>query len=610
MRCSGRVVAAILMGCAAGAAQDIDITGRVVDGLGAPVAGARLVVQPLHLTAPPTPGRKGVYLLALQRHQDSARWPSGATDHEGTFRMLLSPSQRALAAAGGREVELVVRANGYATWRRAIGSDPRAAGAEPIVLKPSATSPGLQIRCDGPRPARGWVTIERPFRVRGQRTIWLRDLLPLQADGSCEFHEPPLVPGEIPAIAPTMREEGYRVTVYAAGCERLQKLLTAGSHALELPAGPPARRVVVERAEPARAPLQVTWRIGGDELTLTLDEPAVPLLGGEMPLRIESASGPVAIDSWDPDLPLFVQKAPPAGEAPSRPPPPPRASDFALVVHDFQGQPAAGAGLWLEDAAVKQAGPDCVPFAVCDANGRATLRAVPHGTHWLWIRHPGLGERELPIGSGSQQVPLPPVRLRKLPQAEASESGLPGTLLLALDGGDLGLEAGILGHDGRVHQRRFPATPRFLRLEGLVPGPTTFYLARGEQPSIVFGGVLATDLSAPPLRPLATPVVHWRLNVLDSEGQPARDVSLWFPETAEGPRPARRPGASAFALQKLEEPGTWRCSLALHGSVWLRVHGAQGESRDVLFSHEKAGAVIAVKLQPGTAAATPRDGGK
>lgn len=592
-------VLALVACTAASPAQDTpEVGGTVVDQDDNAVAGARVDFRALDVRALPRRGLKGVYTLAQARHRAQIKLPRTVTDREGRWRVLLSPQQAALALAGAVELEMRVEAPGFATWQRAIGPDLLAANAHPVHLQPLGAGLTLNLSAAA-EPARGFVLVERAFRVRGSQSIWLRDLLPITDRGTVRFAEPPGVPGELAPTRPTARAEGYRISVFAAGMARVTTLLAEGEHHLALqPSDYGSRRILAERAEPARPPIELTYAIADQERTLTSEQAIAPVLGDQVPIRIQTGSGPVEIDSWDPDLPMFVVlgEAAAAAGAPRDVAPPRRDGVLRLDVVDRRAQPLFGAGVWIENQCVAEAATDAAVFGLSDARGRVELHGLPSGSYRVLVRHPQAGELET-LATVRDAVVSQQVRLRPHSETEPEQLPLEGTLLLDVTAlfGDESLEIGMVTADRRVVRRRFDEVPRLVRLAGLVPGPTTFYLRRGDAPPLFFGGVLAGATPEPAMAINAPEARHFTLTVLDDQGQPVADTYLSLGEGAL--RDQRAFSASLFSLGPGSHPGQHVVDLAVHGSLWLRVHGPQGAARDLELG-PTSDAALEVTLRP------------
>ena len=591
-----RSIAALGALAAAAAAQDVEVAGTVTDASGQPIAGAEVTFLPLPVAARPRTGSKGRYQIAQAAHRAATRLPRTRTARDGTFRCLVSPQVAALAAGSGVELAMQVQAPGYHTWMRAIGDRLEGASGSVVVLTP-ARAGRLRVRVATPVEGgcRGFAVIERAFRARHDRTVSLRTVLPLDEHGAVAFDEPARVPGEIEAALPTARAEGYRVTLYVLGLDRWQGMLTEGKHELhvERSAFPP-RRVLAERGEPAKTPIDATFELHGEEVTLRLDTPAVPLLGDEPPVRVHSASGPVTVDAWDPDQPLFVEPPPeeaaPVAGAPTR-----VEREVRLVVRDRAGEALLGAAVWVEDSAARTMDAGRT-FAVTGPTGTARLSGLPPGMHWLLVRHPTAGEREVLCDTARES--LLEVELRDSPAAPARANLVPqaGTVLVDLEAARTAetVEVGIVQAGGRILRRVFSDGTRRVRLEGLPPGPVTVWARVDGGPAHVVAGVLATGEERPAVEPLRAPARTFVLDVRQADGGPARDVALSLGDTA----PKGRKPLTAALLPLTPEGDRLKLALHLSGDAWVVVHGPAGEQRDVLLRDEGGPPVVEVTLPP------------
>ncbi|MEZ5964710.1 MAG: carboxypeptidase-like regulatory domain-containing protein [Planctomycetota bacterium] len=590
---------------AVASAQDMELQGRVVDDRGAAVANADVTFLPLPARARPRSGHKARYRVAQAAHRAGAKMPRTRTDRDGAFRCLVSPHIAALASGSGVEMAMRVSAPGHVTWMRAIGDDLSGANGVVATLPRAAArpSPRLEIRVqtavDG--SYRGVALIERAYRARPDRSVWLRDVVPIDPLGRVTFDEPARMPGEVPALLPTARAEGYRVTLYVAGLDRWQHTLTEGSHEVRPERSDlPPRRVLAERGEPARAPVQATYEIGDEEMTFAFDQPLVPLLGGEVPVRVTSASGPVVVDAWDPDVAMFVESAAIDKEGPAAPagaaPQTAERRSATFTILDRRRQPLFGAALWLEDQSARTLLADQRPYAVSDPTGTARLVGLRPGTHWVLVRHPRVGEREVLLDT-VHEGPIEVV-LRESANAtgETDLEAQPGSLLLDLEqrgASDEAVDVGIVQGGRRVVRRGFDERPRLVRLEGLVPGPVTVWVKVGEGPAHIISGALATELDEPPMHPLRAPVRSFVLEVRAHDGKPADDVFVSLGEAA----PRGRPPLTASLLPLTRDEATGRYTLGVHltGDLWVVVHGAGDTRRDVLLG-EGAAPVVSVQL--------------
>lgn len=596
------VAAALVLGGSA-SAQEMEVKGRVADTRGNPVAGADVTFLPLPAGARPRPGTKARYRIAQAAHRAAVRLPRTRTARDGTFRCLVSPSLAGLAAGSGVEMAMQVSAAGYRTWMRAIGD--RLEGADgQIAVLPDATATGaplLDVRVatgvDG--PYRGYALIERAYRARPDRSIWLRELLPLDPLGRVVYHEPARVPGEVDAMLPTARPEGYRVTLWVAGLDPWQRTLAEGVHEVRPERSDfPARRVLAERGEPARLPIEATYEVAGEEVTLRLDEARVPLLGGEAPVRVQSGSGPVVVDAWDPDLALFVDgsaRAPVATTVTHAEPATTRQAQ--LVVLDRARQPLFGAAIWLEDAAAQSVLPEHAPWAVTDPQGNARLAGLPRGAHWALVRHPTAGEREVLLDTvqpGPVEVQL---RDRAASEGRSAFTTAPGSILLDFEhraGPEEALEVGVVQVGQRMLRRGFDERPRLVRIEGLIPGPVTVWARLAEGPLHVSSSVLATAEPQPPVRPLHAPARTYTFDVRTHDGQTAAGAYVSLGEAA----PRGREPFTARLLPVVRDEASGRFALTLHllGDLWVVVHGTDGARRDVLLRGEGGPPTVEVRL--------------
>ncbi len=584
-------------------AQDQEVAGRVTDERGTAIAGADVTFLPLPVDARPRAGSKGRYRLAQAAHRATTKLPRTRTDRDGTFRCMLSPQLAALAAGSGVEMAMRVSAPSHLTWMRAIGE--RLEGADGVVAvlprTPPNATPRLRLRVatavDG--AYQGFALIERAYRARPDRSVWLRHLAPLSNTGEVEYDEPARLPGEVGAGLPTARAEGYRVTLYVAGLDRWQRTLTEGAHEVRPERSDlPPRRVLAERGELARTPIEATYELAGEEVTVSLGDPRVPLLGGETPLRVHSASGPVAVDAWDPDLPLFVdnQPAPQAKveEAGAPTPVPTRAIDLAVV--DRRGTPLFGAAAWLEDSVARAMLPAGRPYAISDPRGTPHLTDMPPGMHWLLVRHATAGEREVLLDT-TQAGPLQVV-LRPAPVESATENAVvPGSLLLDLGpatAADDALEVGVLQVGGRMLSRGFPERPRLVRLEGLTPGPATVWARVGDGAVHILAGVLATSADDGAVHPLRATAKTFVLSLRTHEGKAADGAYL---SLGEGTPKGKKPFTTDLLPLTIDATsGRATLTLRLIGDLWVVAHGAQGERRDVLLQSDGGAPVIEVAL--------------
>ncbi len=590
----------VLVLTAAVRAQDVQLAGTVHDDAGAPVAGATVAFEALPVLARPTPGARGRYTLAQAAQRTRTSLPKTRTDRSGTWRIVLSPQQAALTDGSGVELALRVTAEGCGTWLRGIGTRIAAANGIDAVL-PRARGDGARLRVRIEPAVQGYALVERVYRARGDASLWLPTIVELGADGAFTFDEPPRVPGETPATLPTARAEGYRVTIFAAGCERWQRTLAEGAHTipLEVSADPP-RRVLAQRGEPAATPITASYRVAGTEVTLSFGDPRVPLLGGELPTRVRSASGPVLVDAWDPDAALFVDAAAEPAPAPAAGSTPVAAGATAtFAVADREGQGLFGAVIWLEDSGARTMSLDPPPFAITDALGRARLTGLPTGVFRALVRHATGGELEVLVDSSSTtpiEVELAPTPAPPEPEAPRATTA---SILLDLDAskaeGSQRVEVGVQYAPGRVLMRSFPDHPGFVRIEGLPPGPMPIFARIADGPVHLLGAVLASADDRPAVRPFAAPAKTFVVKVRAAEGVLEPEVYLSLGDAA--PR-GRKPYTTALLPVTYDkETGEARLTLHTAGDVWVMVHGADGRGVDLLLP-DVPGEPLPVTLPP------------
>lgn len=590
------------------AAQEVELAGTVHDEAGAPIAGATVAFQALPVTARPTPGTRGRYPLAQAAQRAKSSLPKTRTDRSGNWRILLSPQQAALTDGSGVELALRVTADGCGDWLRGVGTRIAAAnGIDAVLPRARPDAPRLRGRVE-PAGTRGYALVERVYRARDDASLWLRELVAIDANGAFALDVPARVPGELQATRPSARAEGYRVTIFGAGCEPWQRTLAEGEHAIRLqPSADPPRRVLADRGEPARTPLTVTYQIQGTEVTLELQEARVPLLGGEVPTRVRSASGPVLVDAWDPDAALFVdaaldaraKPAPAAGAATTKPDEPSRTATFTVT--DRTDSPLFGAVIWLEDSAARSMSLDPPPFAITDSLGRAQLAGLPAGVFRALVRHATAGEQEVLVDASAAApiaVTLTPTATPEV-VAEPAVSA-PASVLFdvgaAAEGERERVEIGVVYSPGRLLVRSFDDHPRLIRVEGLLAGPLPVFARVGAGPLHLLGAVLASDEPRPAVQPMAalekTFVVEVRTH--DDKFEPEVYLSL-----GEGAPRGRRPYTAAFLpLTYDKEKGEARATLHCAGDVWVRVHGADGRAADLLLPDAPGGPLRVVLPAP------------
>lgn len=603
-----RAILGVLALAGALAAQDVELAGTVHDDAGAPIAGATVAFQALPVTARPTPGTRGRYALAQAAQRAKSSLPKTRTDRSGHWRILLSPQQAALTEGSGVELALRITADGCGDWLRAVGTRIAAAnGIDAVLPRARPDAPRLRVRVE-PAGTRGYALVERVYRARDDASLWLRELVALDAGGGFSLDAPARVPGELQATRPSARAEGYRVTIFGAGCAPWQRTLTEGEHAIRLqPSEDPPRRVLADRGEPARTPLTVTYKIQGTEVTLEFPEAKVPLLGGEVPTRVRSASGPVLVDAWDPDAALFVDRTldagtsptPPTGDAATRLDEGGRGATFTIT--DRTDSPLFGAVIWLEDSAARSMSLDPPPFAVTDSLGRARLAGLPAGVFRALVRHATAGEQEVLVDASASApiavtlTPTPTPETLAEPAVSASASVL-FDVGPAAEGEPERVEIGVVYSPGRLLVRGFEDHPRLIRVEGLLAGPLPVFARVGAGPLHLLGAVLASDEPRPAVQPLLAPektfVVEVRTH--DDKFEPEIYLSL-----GEGAPRGRKPYTAAFLpLAYDKEKGEARATLHCAGDVWVRVHGADGRATDLLLPDAPSGPLRVVLPAP------------
>ena len=584
--------------------QDLELAGKVRDSKGAAVVGASVELGTLPLLPAALSGTRSSYKLAMASQRQSVPMPKTVTDGDGEWRMLLSPQQSALAAAEAVEMELVVRAQGFATWRRAIGASWLAASGQTATLQTPGAGLALQLEGHGGAYL-GYALVERPFRVPGGRTVWLQDLLRVPGSGKLEYPEPPRVPGEVAAQSPTARLEAYKVTLFCADLEGTVTFVGAGATRLAVrPAEGGRRKILKERAELVPGPIEATWSLAGHKIQLGFESARVPLLGSEAPIAVTTKLGPVALDAWDPDQPLFLRDLANADELEHKAEPPTEGTfSDVLVEVKRKDQPVFGAGVWIEDPASKRSGKDAVLAAMTDPRGRATLRGIPAGTWRIFTRHAVHGQREALVTAPSKESVALTLAKRDETDTGPKPTTLAGTLLLdcgerSNEAAKESLEVGVLGPDGKLVRKVFEAATRYVRLDGLVPGPTNLYVRTGTQAPTVLGGILAQDSATSDPGELAVAIASAvphviRIHVRDSQGAPVPTAKLSLGEaTPAGKDPS---SLGLLPLEPTPEAGTFLFKIRALGNLWARVHGPAGEHVDVVFPGQ--GDVLDVRLK-------------
>lgn len=552
------------------AAQQIDLTGRVVDLRGKPVAAARVTFEPLDLPASPIPGVRSGYQLAQHIQLARQRLPTAITDREGEWRVTLSTSQAALTTSGLSRYLMQVRAPDHAAWQRAIDGDLTLASEADVVLAPLPAAPPLTFRVLGiERQPAGFCVVERAFRVTRNRTIWIPSVIPIADDGQCEFDQAVRIPGEPAATSPTAREEAYRVTVYPNGCEPLRAMLAPGSGqrltAAESPWRP--RKILAARAEPPRPPFRATYRIENTEQVVDLSEPVVPLFGDLEPVRVETGSGLVELDAWDPDLPLFLIRDGAVADATGALEPEPNPNTrLDVVVLDSDGRHVLGAGIWIENRITKRAPSNATVFAVTDPRGRARLSGLVPGTFSLLAHHPRFGIAEaladLSANGGQLEITLRPGR-----ETKPTDPIVTGVVSLDLRGMVRRPEAkcsvGMFG-GARLIWRRFDRCPERVSLEGLPLGPTSFFVRIGDGHACFFGDHIARARGGAALRPETLRPIRFSVVVRDENGD-----TLDGAQISLGDKPGRDGVIPSTSLFPRAADGS--IEVRLHGRIWVTI---------------------------------------
>ncbi|MBK8978528.1 MAG: carboxypeptidase regulatory-like domain-containing protein [Planctomycetes bacterium] len=571
-------------------AQELQVTGRTIDLGGAPVARARVRVARLDIPPVPAVGRRGGYAIAAERALGARRLPLAASGRDGEWRMLLPPQLAAVLGAGILPLELRIEADGCATWRRSIGTDLFAVDGLAAALEPVRDDAFVELDLRGPRGRpRGLVLIERPFRVSGRRTLWLRDWLDIPAAGPLRFEQPARVPGEVPAPVPTARPEAYRVSVWAEDCDLDTRFVGEGERAVVAldPAPWQARSVLGPRGRPPEPPFAATWRVEGRELTLPLDAARIPLLGALPPVRATTGSGPVLLDAWDPDLALLVARPedlrdadPPHDEDPTTGPAAAAIGELSIVVEDPAGAPLQGALVLVEDRALKRVAGTAAGFGVTDQRGLARLTGLPVGPAFVLVCHPRHGEREGRLELRAEHDgPLPRVRLRGAdPDAqdgEPPEPGRPGTLLVEPARRDAEwLELGVVQPSGDVAVRRVDGAPARIRVDGLVPGPTTLYLQHPDGSGTVWGERLATTDPTARVRATDVPERSALLLLRTQGGEVPTACTIALDDKGLG--------AALFRVEATDAPGAFVVRGRWTGAPWIRVLAGERSGRCAL----------------------------
>lgn len=584
-------------------AQHAELKGRVVEaGSQSPIAGARISFSTIAIPATPLPGVKSDYRSTQRLLLARSRLPATVTDRDGEWRILLSPKLAALTTSGLSRLMMTVEAPRHTTWQRCFDGDLRAAALGAAAeLQALPETPPLQLKLRSLRraakPPRGCVVVERSFRIQRNRTVWIRDVVPIAKDGTCAFDRPVRIPGEPAAVSPVARAEAYRIEVLAAGFEPLITMLPPGEHDLTLEASAwKPRQILAARAQPASGPVRATYAVAGARggaFELEFDTSAVPLLGDIEPDAIRTGSGPVEVDAWDPDVPMFVADvASSEGEAAAEDAEEPELSGvLAVAVVDARGQPVFGAGVWLERRALRRASTASELFGVSDARGIATLEHLPEGSFSVLVQHPDAGFAEslvdvVPGGAASiekaklnaAKVKLRPHRRRST--TEAATTTPPGSILL-----DLGrapaepqrVAVGMFSGDDVV-MREFDTHPGDVRLEGLPLAPTGYFVRFGEDPPLFVGDVLPGTAADPAQDPTDIAATTFRI---DAQGPDGEAMPIQWLSLGDLPRRDRAPKTSElFTLAK--DGATTLCTVHVRGVLWLRAFAEGMAPADVL----------------------------
>ncbi len=584
---------------AALSAQHVELKGRVVDEAGAPVPGARISFTPLRIPPRPIPGVRGGYGLAQRLRVAKTRLPKTITDRDGEWRVTLNPIQAALTTAGLTRFLMQVRSKDHAAWQRCLSGDLREVSTFTARLANKPARPPLEFQVrGGEAPYFGCVVIERAFRVARNRAIWIATTQQIERDGSCTFDQEVRIPGEPGAVSPTARAEGYRVTLHIAGLEAAQVTLPPGKSVVELEPSPwGSRPVLAARAAPAKPPIRATYEVGDEEIVLELPNHKIPLLGEIEPIRVTTGSGEVELDAWDPEVPLFLKQEDVATEASTsdeevETAPAPKGS-LQITVTDRRGNPVYGAGVWLENRAVKRAHVETDLFAVTNTKGVAKLEKLPKGTFSVLTKHPdhGIAEVLADVRTSGTKVET---KLFAPRNVAVDERPADGQILLdfgEMPVADRATKTSVGMFDGpRVIWRRFDHRPRFVRIEGLTPGPTNFFVQVGDEPARFIGGELTRALDAPAFDPLSIEPTTYTIRAADADGTALNDISISL-----GDKPGRdgKPRSSSlFAVERVEA-GVFRVTAHVHGVLWAQVLSEGHVAGEIGLEAGAAGEIVA-----------------
>lgn len=609
---------ALALAATAAVAQHAELKGRVADARSnTPVAGAKVTFSAVSVPASPLPGVRSDYRSTQRLLLARSRLPSTVTDRDGEWRILLSPRLAALTTSGLSRLMMTIESPKHTTWQRCFDGDLRdAAAASPALLEAKPETPPLIVELLGPgrdaRPPRGCVAIERSFRIQRNRTVWVRDVLPIESDGRCRFDRPVRIPGEPAATSPTARAEAYRVHVLAIGCEPVIRMLPPGQHRIRLDASPwRPRKILAARAQPATAPIRARYPVEGAQdgvVEIEFEDSAIPLLGDIEPDSITTGSGPVEVDAWDPDVPLFVVAAA-ANDASGEDSDAAAAADdepelggtLQVQVQDSAGAPVFGAGIWLERRALRRASTRSELFDVTNARGVATLERLPRGSFSVLALHPeaGFAEALVDVTPPGTNATATVVRLGPLPPragVDAAGTQAGGTILLDLGSAaandDGAIAVGIFAGT-KVVLRRFESHPGKVRLEGLPLAPTGYFVRPAEQPPRFVAGAIPGSATDPAQTVLDVAASDFRLRAMGPDGKSIRIQAL---SLGDPPRRDKLPRTSE--LFTLEHDGdVTKTTVHARGGLWLRAWAEGMQGADVLLDPSNAATDIPMTFE-------------
>ncbi|MHC5062488.1 MAG: carboxypeptidase-like regulatory domain-containing protein [Planctomycetota bacterium] len=575
-------IAAVILACTASAQGEI-LTGKVSDAEGRPVPDAAISFSILQGRQPDAETLEARYGLAQTRHALSLEDPGTRSDAEGRWHRELSASETAILTSGSHVFLMAVRATGFLPWFRAIGGDLRDAAIGEAILIEGQPRPYLKMQLTGgQRPYRGFALVERAFRVPDGDSVWLPTILPLSDSGQFEFYEAPRIPGELAALAPTAREEAYRLSFFVAGLKNRSIMIPIGEWRLALAADAQTEIALLDPSgEPSPGPIQATYRIAGQEVRMRLPGPSLPKLGSVEPLRLSYPKGALQLSAWPQAGKLRLLPTAGMNSAPEQNDRR-KLSNLRVSVVDRRGRPIHGAAVWLEDAGVELSAPDSSVFAVSDAQGVASLGGLPRGEFRFRVQHPEQGSREasLRIAAAREEAIIP---IRPQNPTRPPPERFPGTLLLDMgrrsgESGQLPTELGIITRDRRLIREDFANRPRWIRVDGLPPGAANLYLQSKGEKAILIAGVLSGDFDNPALRVEEIESRRFEMFVRDVEGNPMRAVSLSFGEGEPGSTPYT---SRLIDVEKGETLGTFWFETPIHGNPLLRVHDDDGNYLDL-----------------------------